>query len=307
MSLDKFLKGSRPVPDKAAFEFIKKSVDPSKIFDRNIQSDFLCEYHNWIQKSKLNNIVGLENFDKLSYVHGSTQAFDFFYAEHKDRRLRCFKGDFAYHRLSWRNNYPNWAYVEDDYIRENDALIVSVPFSDFGDIHPSMNAILDSCDILGVPVFIDLAYSVMARDVNFSLNRECIQGVAFSLSKGFYGTEKLRIGMRCKRKYTDDPVDVFNSLGQIGIFGAIVGLEICSNFDPDYIQNKYRQKQLAVCKENGLKPTNCVTFGLAEKSDERFSDFNRGTDWRRVCISELLGDMPIVKEGTPLEEKYKGV
>ena len=133
---------------------------------------------------------------------------------------------------------------------------------------PSLNSILDECDKLGVPVFIDFAYMVMAREVTFDLNRECIEGVAFSLSKGFYGTEKLRVGMRCKKKYSDDPIDVFNSLGQIGILGAIVGLEICRNFEPDYIQKKYRQKQLDVCSVHNLQPTNCVTFGLASSADD---------------------------------------
>ena len=70
---------------------------------------------------------------------------------------------------------------------------------------------------------------------------------------------------------------------------------------------KYRQKQLDVCSVHNLQPTNCVTFGLASSADDRFVSFHRGTDWRRICISELLGDMPIVKEGTPLEERYKGV
>ena len=300
-------KGSRPVPDSVAFEFIKKAHDPSKLFDRNIQSDFLCRFHEWVQESKHNNLKGIKEFNKLSYVHGSTQAFDFFYSEYKDRRMRCFKGEFAYHWLSWRNNYHGWAYIEDDEIREGDALIVSVPFSDYGSIHPKLESVLDKCDLLGIPVFIDCAYYVMARNVNFSLERECIKAVAFSMSKGFYGTEKIRIGLRCKREFNDDPVDVFNSLGQVSTMGCIVGDAICNHFSPDYIQDKYREKQIVVCDESNLTPTNCISFGLAAKDDERFKDFQRGTDWRRVTISGLLGDIPLVSNGMPLEERYKGV
>ena len=62
------------------------------------------------------------------------------------------------------------------------------------------NDVLDECDKLGVPVFVDCAYLVMARDIKFDFDRECIEGISFSLSKGFYGAEHLRIGMRLTKK-----------------------------------------------------------------------------------------------------------
>ena len=98
LNLEDLQRGSRPIPDSTAFEFIKNAHDPSKIFDRNIQSVFLCRFHEWVQESKLNNLEGIEEFNKLSYVHGSTQAFDFFYAEHKGRRMRCFKGEWIFYK-----------------------------------------------------------------------------------------------------------------------------------------------------------------------------------------------------------------
>ena len=49
----KLLKGSRPIPDKESLNFIQKSIDPSFLYDRNIQSDFLCAYHKWLQNSKV--------------------------------------------------------------------------------------------------------------------------------------------------------------------------------------------------------------------------------------------------------------
>ena len=73
--------------------------------------------------------------------------------------MRCFKGEFIYHEVTWRNNYPGWAYIEDDDISKNDAVIVSLPFSDYGAEHPDMQSMLDKCDELNVPVFIDCAAS----------------------------------------------------------------------------------------------------------------------------------------------------
>ena len=61
-------------------------------------------------------------------------------------------------------------------------------------------------------------------------------------------------------------------------------------FETDYIQNKYYRKQLEICKELNIQPSKCVIFGITDNRDKRFDEYNRGTDWRRVCISEKLGE-----------------
>ncbi len=70
---------------------------------------------------------------------------------------------------------------------------------------------------------------------------------------------------------------------------AGLGLKLISNFSSDYCQNKYRQKQLKICKKLDLIPSDCVIFGLGD--NKKFKTFNRGSKWRRVCISTLLGNM----------------
>ena len=70
-----------------------------------------------------------------------------------------------------------------------------------------------------------------SRGLDFNLDRPCIKGVAFSLSKAFYGTERLRVGIRCKREYNDDPVDLFTSMGMVSKISAGVGYELCNNFE----------------------------------------------------------------------------
>ncbi len=54
----KILKGSRPIPDKESLSFIQKAIDPYFLYDKNIQSDFLCAYHDWLQNSKYKNYMG---------------------------------------------------------------------------------------------------------------------------------------------------------------------------------------------------------------------------------------------------------
>ena len=70
-----------------------------------------------------------------------------------------------------------------------------------------------------------------------------------------------------------------------------MGLELCKNFEPDYNQNKFRDKQIQVCKDLSIQPSDCVIYGITDKNHKDFGGYDRGTNWRRVCISKLLGDM----------------
>jgi len=284
------LRNSRPIPNRDVYEFVTTEVKSANLYDLNKIPEFCENYLNWIQSTKLNNLIGLDNFNSKQYVHGTSQSFDFFYLSHTRKRMRCFKGDFAYHRLSWRDNF-DWLYLEDDIIREGDAVIMSVPFSDLGDIHPQTDFILNICDKLDVPVFLDCAYMIIARDIDFDFNRECIQGVSFSMSKGFYGAEKLRIGLRLTRDYQDDPVEVFNSMQMLNTVGVHVGQKIIDNYSVDYNTETYRDKQEELCNQLKIGYSKCVLFGITDKHHPQFKDFDRGTDYRRVCLSSLMGDM----------------
>jgi alanine-alpha-ketoisovalerate/valine-pyruvate aminotransferase len=204
--------------------------------------------------------------------------------------MRCFKGEFAYHKVTWNHNFPDWKYLEDDEIKENDAVIISLPFSDYGAEHPETQNILDQCDRLNVPVLIDCAYYSIARDLNFNLDRKCIKVVTFSLSKAFWGTERLRVGIRCTREFVDDTVNFFTGHQMVAKTAAGIGTKLCNTFEADYNQNMFRDKQTKICYALNIKPSDCVIFGLADKSHEKFADYDRGTQWRRVCISKLLGE-----------------
>ena len=270
------LRASRPVPDKEAYQFIVDNINGNSLYEKDLPEKFCQEYLEWIQSSKLNNLINLNGFKSLQFVHGTSQSFDFFYLINHTKRFRGFKGDFMYHKIMWKKGYE-WKHIEDGEIERGDAVIFSLPFSDFGSVHPRTNEILDKCDELGVPVFLDCAYMIMARDIEFDFDRKCIQGISFSLSKGFYGAEHLRIGLRLTREFTDDPVEVFNDFQMINWIAPDVGLKLINNFEHDFIQNRYYNKQIEICKELNIEPSKCAIFGLADQTHTEFGEFDRGT------------------------------
>ena len=79
--LQKLHKAGRPIPDSEIYEFVQKSVKDSTdyLYERDLHPLFLEKFHIWINNSQNNNIKGLNEFDELTYVHGTSQSFDNFY------------------------------------------------------------------------------------------------------------------------------------------------------------------------------------------------------------------------------------
>jgi len=281
-------KNSRPIPDISVIKFIDNEVNSIYLYDEYIVPTFINAYYSWIKSSKLNKFEGLDKFPALDYMHGTSQTFDFFYLKHHTKRFRCLRGEYIYHKVSWQNHFP-WKYIEDEPLQPGDAVVISVPFSDLGAKHPRTDEIIKTCNELNIPVLIDAAYYCISRDLYFNVDEPCIDTIAFSLSKAFYGAERLRLGLRCRREREDDGAVLFNDFHSVPKISAGVGLKLLDNFDADYTQNKYRDKQIEVCKELNLTPSNCITFGITDKTHPEFGSYDRGTDWRRVCISKLIG------------------
>jgi hypothetical protein len=282
------LRGAKPVVDNSVRDFIE-SLNPSKdLYNENIQQEFIENFYNWITSSKLNNIQGLDDFPNRKLVAGTAQAFDHFYWRHKDRRFRFFEGEFMYHSAVLKHG-GMWEYITEEVpVMPGDAVIISVPFSDYGTVHSELETILEMCETSGVPVLLDFAYYPCTKNIELDLDKYfCVTTVTFSISKAFYGAEFLRVGMRLERFDTDDGIDVFNSVEMVNRVSLSIASKLINKYDVDYNWLTYEDVYNQVCKEKDLKTTDCIMFGLG---GEEYAEYNRGTDVNRVCISELIGE-----------------
>lgn len=189
-----------------------------------------------------------------------------------------------YHRAAWRHGYSH-AFLEDAEVERNDAVVISLPFSDNGGRHPLMDDVIFACNQLSVPVLLDCAYMNIGTGIHFDFDQPCVKVVAFSLSKTFYGLNKMRIGVRFKREFDDDFIDVFNAAGMVSQYACACGLEFIEKFDVDYNYTRYRERQLEVCRRLDIEASNCVIFGLGNKE---WAGYNRGGKYNRLCINSLL-------------------
>lgn len=245
--------------------------------------EFCSKYKDWILSSKLNSIIGLDQFPFVCYSNGTTESFDKFYVKHRTRRFRCFRGEYVYHRLTWRNSWPDWRWLDDECLDANDAVVISLPFSDTGNAHSLHEALLDKCDELGIPVLVDCAYFGICEGLHFNFNHTCITDITFSLSKVF-PVAHARIGIRFTRVDDDDPLFVVNKIGYTNRLGPQLGLQLINKFSPDYIYIKYRGRQLEICKDLNVTPSRTVLFGIG---GEHWVEYNRGTATNRLSFNKV--------------------
>jgi len=259
-------------------------VDLSSALARDTVAEYCATYRDWILSSKGNTITGLEQFPYACYSNGTTESFDKFYIKNRTRRFRCFRGEYMYHQLMWRNSWPDWFWLDDACLDPNDAVVISLPFSDTGKEHHLHQALLDGCDELGIPVLVDCAYFGICSDINFDFTHKCITDVVFSLSKTF-PIAHARAGIRFTRTDDDDSLFVCNKAGYVNRIGCAIGLAYMKQFSPDYIVDKYKQTQLTLCNKLSVEVSNTVLFGIG---GEKWQEYNRGCATNRLSFHKML-------------------
>lgn len=263
---------------------------PGMLFDTQVSEQFCNRYVEWIQSTKNNSIQGLDQFPFAVQTNATTEAFDKFYIANHTRRFRCFRGEYMYHQVAWRNSWPDWQFLEDAPIDSNDAVVVSYPFSDTGTKHQCMDKILQRCSELDVPVLIDCAYFGICGNIEFNFSWPCITTITFGLSKTF-PVSHARIGMRLTKIDDDDPAFVYQKTNYTNRISAGLGLFFMKSYGPDYVYNKYRSIQLEFCDSLNVTPSDCVMFGIG---DSDWEEYNRGSDTNRLSFHKYLhtGKLP---------------
>lgn len=282
---DRLMRGAVPIIDPEIFEAIKALPYASFFTDKNdksidtgIQREYLEFIPQWILSSKLHSVRGLESFPIRRLTSGNTQAFDDFYIRYHDRTFKFLPGEYPY--LS--KYVKHWEFLDDNLTRK-DVVVMSAPFSGTGNMHPRFYEVLERAEQLDIPVFIDCAFFGISRGLDLRLNYRCIQSVGFSLSKAF-GAGCFRSGIEFS-KQNGGPTSIQNEWIYVQLLSAKLGLEIARNFSPDYIPEKYRPMQEAICAEYDLRPSDTVVFGLG---DGRFKFFDIDGVTNRVCITPSI-------------------
>ena len=252
--------------------------------DKFTAAQFEADWRKWLSDSSHNKIIGLDEMKHCAFCPGTTDAFGEFISRYHNNRIRVSRSDFIITRVLSKAYGRDLCYLEDDELRAGDSLIISVPFSGNGSMHPEFDTIMDTCDRLEIPVFIDAAYFGISHGITYDLTRPCVKDVATSLSKNFVGNP-LRLGVRFTKYLVDDSITI--ALLGANIFDKVNGYistQLLNKFSHDWLIEKYRHKSNTVCEELKLRPTNTLTLAIG---DDSLEEYKRG-DYIRVCISNHL-------------------
>lgn len=283
---EKPLGGAFSIKDPDFLKSLSDYIPPwDLILNGNYHTNEFCEqYLKWIKNSRHSGFKGLEDFPHYAFSAGTTESFDKFYMKNHSRRFRCFRGEYLYHELTWRNCWPNWSYIETEEINTNDAVVISLPFADTGDCHKEYRQLMEKCTELKVPVLVDCAYFGLVTEFEFDLSYPCITDVTFSLSK-YFPIAHARVGMRLTRNNDDDPLFVYQRGSYNNKHGAVLGQFLMSNFDCDFLIDRYRQRQIEFSEFLNICPTRTIMFALG---DSKWQDYSRGGELNRLSFHKYL-------------------
>ena len=214
--------------------------------------DFKKEMSAWLFNSKLNNVTGFDNFNRVDIINGCTQFIDTLYMQGE---VQVLKGDYKYH-----HRLGNWGRTTGS-LTPKVPLVIAMPFPSIGAVHTQMEEVLDEAQDKGISVHVDGAWLTCCRGINFDLLHPSISSVGISLSKGL-GLGWNRIGLRWTRQTKADAVTIMNDFRMNNRALVKIGLHFIRNFSTDYLWTTHGDRYYKVCEDFGLTPTNSIYLAL---------------------------------------------
>ena len=229
-------------------------------------------------------------------IVGTTQSFDESYFRYHNRRLRLFRGEYAYHRRCYKNHLwldqpktgcfsGEWAEPLDS----NDWIIVSHPFCGTGDEHPKLKELLGQCETKHIPVVLDCAWFGTCFNLCFDFDHPAITEISFSLSKGI-GLGYMRTGLRFSNypPLENMPIAQQNSYKHLALSNCQIGIWQMKQFDPDWQARKYLKWYQQLCRKYNMLETKCLHISRLSLYNKYRDDFLIDESYAKVGVREAL-------------------
>jgi hypothetical protein len=226
-----------------------------KDISNSVYTNFKIEADNYFNSSTLNELKGLDSFNRIDIINGCTQYIDCLYMQGP---VQVLAGDYRYHERLGLATVLTLGKLE-----HNIPLIIAMPFPSTGAVHNNMTELLTECTEKNIPVHIDAAWVTTCRDIVFDFSHSAIHSVGISLSKGL-GLGWNRVGLRYTRQYHSDSVTIMNDYNMNLRAVTMIGLHFIRNLPVDYLWNKYGDSYYKICRDFNLTPTNSVYIALRD-------------------------------------------
>ena len=254
-----WLQHERPQPmyDSDINKFYDNFYQNNPVHTQDLDNIFKSKFTQWISDHKFSKFEGLDAFPRLDIINGCTQFIDDLYQ--RCGTLQIFENDYKYH---WRLN-PNIVYTTIETLDPSKELLISMPFPYYGDEHPDMQAILNECQQLHIPVHIDGAWISCIRDIHFNFDHPAIKTVGISLSKGGMGGN--RIGIRYARNTPEGAVTIMNDFNMNSQALVSMGIKFIDEIGPEYFWRKYELEYKQILVDFNLEGTKAIHLAKSKE------------------------------------------
>jgi hypothetical protein len=246
----------------------------NKKYSVDLFDSFKLKMLNYIISSKLNNIVGLQDFCNIDICLGCTQFIDNLYLSFGETNIQRVSNEYRYHQRL----YPKSSPVSLNTIDKNKHFIISLPFVS-GNMHYQMAEILDRCQEYNTRVHIDCAWLSAARNINFNFSHPAIESIGFSLSKGL-GLGWNRIGLRVSRSHANDSIKLMNDFQMIPAMQVCIASYFLDNLEVDHLWVEHEERYNKICNDFELTQTNSIHVACQGQVVYGTSDLIRYLEWQ---------------------------
>lgn len=209
---------------------------------------FVQEADAWFKSTKINNLLGWNNFPCVDFTLGCTHFIESTAGALK-WNIQVLPGDYSVYTLMGINA------IQPGDLAPNVPLLVSLPGWKYLDIPPNWNEILVECEQKNIDVHIDCAWLLTGKNFEIDFAHPCIKSIGMSLSKYNYNWN--RCGIRYCRQRRMDSITMLNHYyPSTNANIATAGYHAINIIPRDYVWNTYAHAHEKICKQLGFEQTN---------------------------------------------------
>jgi len=226
--------------------------------------EFIPLADEWFKSTKLNTLIGWDQFDCVDVIMGCTHYIESFVLKYGWEGFQILPQEYGYYGMMGKfgNDVGN--------LTPNMPLILSLPNWYYADVRPDWDTILRECEIKNIDIHIDFAWITTAKDTHIDLNHPCIKSFAMSMSK--YAMQWNRVGLRWSKQRTMDSITMFNHYyGDVNSSITSCGAYMLKNIPRDYGWNTYHDKYFKLCHDHDLVPTNMIHVVKKPQDNQPYS------------------------------------
>lgn len=214
--------------------------------------DYISVAQEWFLNSKLVDLQGVEHFPWVDVTCGNTHYIESFVLKYGWQGFQILPREYAYYKLMGKHG------VELEELEANKPMIVTIPDFHTGGVRGEWQDLLSIAEARNIDLHLDLAWIVMARDIEIDLSHPCIKSFAISMSK--LNLNWNRVGLRWSRQRTMDSITILNHYYKNDINTNIFscGMYHMQNLDRDYAWNTYGDLNQDICTKLDLIQTKFV-------------------------------------------------